>query len=98
MPIKLSDLLKRTRVITVEFQGETVTVTYRLNAVTPALLSGKPSAVEQVKAVVEEWDVLDDRGRPMAPDVIAEQMPTMFLEAVLSAVVQDMQGGVEKKG
>lgn len=98
MPIRLSDLRKKTRVIEVIFQDEPVSITYLVNAVTPELLSEKPDAVEQVKAVVSAWDIVDDQGKLLLPSEIAEKLPTQFLNAVLTAVMDDMRGTDEKKG
>lgn len=98
MPVRLSDLQKRTRTIQIEYQGDPVNITYLINVITPAFLADQKDAVEQVKAAVTAWDVLDDEGNPIPPEEIAGQMPLEFLNAVLEAVVADMRGaGAEKK-
>jgi hypothetical protein len=98
MPIKLSDLQKRTRTIEVEYQGDVVNVTYLVNVITPAFLSEQPDAVVQIGAAVTAWDVLDDAGKPISPTEIANQLPLGFLSAVLEALTGDMRGALEKKG
>jgi phosphoribosylaminoimidazole carboxylase (NCAIR synthetase) len=96
--MKLSDLLKKTRVITVEFGSESVNVEYLVHAITPAFLKDNPDVIEQVKRVVVSWDVLDDEGNPLPPAEIAEQLPVAFLGAVITAIIDDMRlGDAEKK-
>ena len=75
-----------------------VRVEYRINAVTPAFISSDLSPVEQIKAVVADWEVLDDEGRHIPPEEIADKLPVAFLSKVMEAIVADMRiGEAEKK-
>lgn len=96
--IKLSDLQKRTRVITVEYQGDKVEVTYLVNVITPGFLTQNDDLVSQVKAAVVEWDIVDGEGKRIAPEQIVSELPVAFLNAVLAAIVEDMRSAlIEKK-
>jgi hypothetical protein len=97
--MKLSELQKKTRNIEVEYQGETVAITYLVNVVTPGFLSDEPDLVEQVKRAVVEWDVLNDDGEKLPPKEVAGEMPLAFLKLVLEAVIDDMRVETgQKKG
>lgn len=106
MAIRLSDIQKRTRTITVRFQEEDCLVTYRINALTPAFMDAlmekrnlRDVLLLQIREVVDTWDVVDDSGKPIPPASIAEQLPTAFLQAVGNAISADMSapGPEEKK-
>lgn len=99
MPIKLSDLTKKTRRTTVEFAEEKIEIEYRLHTVTPALLTelekydSKDSVMHQVATIVKKWDLIDDEGREIPVELAVMQgMPLDFLVEVLQTVVRDLQG------
>ena len=104
MPIRAKDLLKATRKIEVEFQGQTLAVEYRVNAVTPAFFaevegwSDKDVLQRGVCAVVQSWDLLDenDQALPVTMET-TEGLPVEFLRKVQEAVMADMRGGDEEK-
>lgn len=107
MPIKLQEMLQRTRVFEMTFQGENLKVEYRINVVTPAFLaqvdklSTRESLIMQIETVVERWELLDENGKELQPTrELLEKLPTDFLAEVLNAIVADMgtPGAEEKKG
>ncbi|NPV85983.1 MAG: hypothetical protein HPY45_08255 [Anaerolineae bacterium] len=106
MAIRYKDLNAKTRTITVYYDGESLDVTYRLNAITPAALrelrglESAESLAAQVGMVVESWDVLDDKGQRIKPTrEFAEKLPVDFLAAVITGIVDDVRApdGEEKK-
>jgi len=94
MPILLSDLKNRTKKIVVEYQGDSLDVQYFINAVTPAFLSER-LVIDQVKAVVAEWDVLDDEGKPIPVEDCVNSLPIEFLRSIVDAIVTDVRGGFD---
>lgn len=97
MGIRLTDLQKRTRTITITFQDEPVEIEYLVNVVTPAFVTEKTDMVAQIKEAVVAWDVLDDEGQPIQPAKIAEHLPLAFLSAVMEAIIADMRGVLAEK-
>lgn len=105
MAIRLKDLKSKTREIPVEYQEETLAVVYRVNVVTPVFLQemdgtdDKEMTAKQLEAVVERWDLLDEKGKPLRPTMeLLMSLPLTFLVAVLNAIVSDMRGpGDEEK-
>lgn len=90
--------------ISVSYLGETLDVTYRINAITPDMISGVSknnvfeALVDQVVAIIDSWDVLDEQGKaiPVSRE-FARTLPVAFLNAVLSAALSDTETSVEKK-
>ena len=106
MPIRLSDLQKRTRTIPVRFQEEECLVTYRVNALTPAFLTGlvelktlREILLAQVNEVVDQWDIVNENDEAISPSEISPKLPIEFLKAVVDAISADMAapGDAEKK-
>jgi hypothetical protein len=97
MAIRLSDLRRKTRSVTVHYQGEDVNVEYYVNAVTPEFLLSSNEPLDQIKRVVASWDVQDDDGNNLAPAEIADKLPIAFLNAVISAIIEDMTLSVTQK-
>jgi len=92
MPIKLSDLQKQTRPLTLDFSGEQINVIYRPGAITPALTARfvDMSNAEAVPIIVAEWDILGDDGQPLPVTAeICETLPLEFLRAVVREVIAD---------
>lgn len=94
MPIKLSDLKKKSRRITLEVLGEPLAVEYRPGAITPELMSrlGDTPFVQLIPEVVSWWDLLDDDGEMLA---ISEETLTRdgFSEmnkAIAGAILDDI--------
>lgn len=106
MAMKLSEVKAKTKVVTVSFMDETVDVSYRPAAMTPAILedvlalakSAETDAEDMalvgsmLEPVLDWWDVLDDKGKrlPTTTESIRE-MPLAFLVQVLQDVQEDMR-------
>lgn len=98
MAMKLKDRHKITKVVTVEYDGEAVDVTYR-----PAMITNQTNVdartsdansfnAEWISRVVAEWDVIDEDGSKFAPTVDnARRMESLFLQAVIVAIYGDMR-------
>lgn len=97
--MKISELQRKTKTITVEYQGETVNLEYRLNAVTPAFLDEGGDAAAQLVKLVTRWDIVDDDGSELAPEAVVRVLPVELLAKILSEIVADMRlDAAEKKG
>ena len=92
MAIKLSDLHKATRKISITFQGETLEVEYRLNVITPAFLRAELKLHEQLEKAVVRWDLVDDAGNeiPVSLEVL-DQLPTQLQVEMITAITEDMR-------
>lgn len=106
MPIRIADLLKKTRPITVEVEGETIALDYRplwFNSRVEGQLrdarEGKLASEDLVLMFCEcvaTWEVLGPDGQmlPITPAAIAEyDVPHTFLRLVLNAVAEDQRVG-----
>jgi hypothetical protein len=99
MPIRVSNLAKNVRETTVAYEGETAAVSYKPGSVTPNMLDEMQAHKEDAGALVSlirrcvaEWDVLQDDGKPLPTDAPAVgDLPVAFLNAVLTAVFEDMR-------
>lgn len=99
MAVALSNMKKRTKLITVEWDGEEVDVSYFPNVVTPELLEKVDAAADQdnldvlgvmLEPVLEWWDVLLDDGTKLPTDAeTIRQVPISFLNAVQAAIQED---------
>lgn len=106
MPITLTKLKKAKAVVEVSYQGDTARVTYRPNAVTPAMWrraitggNNQEFLVAGVAELVEDWDVVASEGGPkIAPDSEeAANLPTDFLNLVMNTILDDIRAGTEAK-
>jgi hypothetical protein len=106
MPIRIADLLAKTRTISVAVEDEQVSVTYRplwYNAEVEARLeaeaAGKLPSEDLTTMFCEclaGWDVVGPDGKPLpiTPAAIREhRVPIKFLRLVLDAVAEDMRPG-----
>lgn len=106
MPIRVSNLAKNVRETTVSYEGETAAVTYKPGSVTPNMLdemqANKENAgalVKLIRRCVSQWDVLKDDGKQLAPDDPAVgDLPVSFLNAVLTAIFEDMRPNPSTSG
>lgn len=111
MAMKLSEVKAMTKVVTVEFMGGTVDVSYRPAAMTPAILEevlamAKTAETEaedmsmigsMLEPVLDWWDMLDDKGKRIGTTTEdIRQMPLPFLVKVLSDVQEDMRPPASK--
>lgn len=99
--MKLTELTKKTRKITVKFLGESAKVEYRLAVVTPLFiaelkqLDSLDSIIHQVSKTVVSWDVLDENEDVIPPTEEAIRqfdIPVGFLSQVLTDISEDMSG------
>lgn len=101
MAVALNSMKSRTKLLVVEWDGETVDVSYFPNVVTPELLERVTAAAEQdnldvlgvmLEPVLEWWDILEYDGGPRLKtdaDTI-KLIPMSFLNA-LQAAIQEAQ-------
>lgn len=91
--MRLSDLQKKKKSLTVEYAGETLTVEYRHATYTPAFLDrmGDKSVSDVLAELLSSWDLTDDKDKPLP--ISAEQLnnlPVPFLRAVWDTVREDI--------
>lgn len=104
--MKLSDLTAKTKNITFDYEGESVTLDVRHQLVTPKLIAdlalldnlsvdsaARMHAIsEHLAQLVAKWDVLDTDGAmfPLDVDRLAAEIPVAFQARCLMAAVQAM--------
>ncbi len=94
MPISLSELQNNTRTITVDYDGEKVTVVYKPGVLTPTASTEfvKSTVVEQLEKLLVSWDVMDEKGKPLPVTTeLLNQLPGRFLSHLALAVSGDMR-------
>lgn len=94
--MKLANLKNRTKQISVEFAGETLTITYLPSRITPEL-AGQEDISAALAEIIERWDLLDDDSEayPISKETL-EKLPVDFLAAVLAAIIGDAVPNVPK--
>ena len=106
MAISMKDLKKRVKTVTVEFQGDTAEVTYRVNVITPQfqdqiteMKTNRAAVVAMVREAVEDWDVVESEDGPrISPEAeMVKELPLDFLNAVMNAIFDDMRAPEEEK-
>lgn len=99
MPITLTDLQGNTRTLTVEYDGDTVTIVYRPGAITPSSSQdfSRQTTADQLLELLVSWDVLDDKGKalPVSKDLL-DTLPARFLAHLVSAIVGDLRPNVRR--
>ena len=96
MAIDIGDLAKKVKTVTAEFQGDTLTVSFRVNVVTPMFmgqlrgLTRQESLVKQVISVVEKWDLLKNGTVIALTESGVSEVPTALLTKILSIVSEEM--------
>lgn len=101
--MKLSALQQQTATLEVPFAGETITLTYKSGAYTPAYMAGmgQLDLTEHVAGLVTSWDLTDESDPenpvpyPVTPEALAA-LPTLFLRAIAEAISED-QGPNRKR-
>lgn len=105
MPFSLADLNKRKKTITVDFDGQSAEVTYRVHVLTPSFYKElakredlHQNLVFQVQKAIVEWEVEDEQGNVIDPSGDGvEKVPTYLLQAVMNAVSDDITGEFSQK-
>ncbi len=102
MPITLDNLKQDRRTCTVEYGGETASLTYRPSGYTPEVEDRFQTFIESSRSangfagflanILVEWDVLDDNGK-MFPITLEDlrTLPARFLTSVVNAITADMR-------
>ncbi len=103
--MKLSSITRSTKTFTMEFDGESLEVTYRPGALTDALSDEYDKREEAAKTseekgaalayflsqVLVEWDVQDDHGKKIAPtEKFIATLPPRFRWRVFNAIYEDL--------
>lgn len=99
--MKISDLRKGQRTLAVDLDGETLTLTYRTGAVTPATHDQALDLVEKQRVGAAlarslslsllSWDLTDDNGAPYpVTEEALRELPVSFLDKVFTAIQEDL--------
>lgn len=92
MAIKLSDIQKKTKSLSLSFQGETLHLDYKINVVTPAFLDEKLDLKNQLVQSIASWDLEDDEGKMSEISVETfDQLPVQFQIDLMTAITEDMK-------
>lgn len=97
--MKLSELVRETRKVSVVLGSSALSVEYRVNALTPqmeSLLSNQERPLEVlvdvIVTLVAGWELENDNGEPYPIEHEAVmKLPVSFLMAVLQVIVEDMR-------
>jgi hypothetical protein len=102
--MRLSKLKEITRPLSFDFLGETINVTYRPAAYTPALEEESQRMLQEttdgaslsrmlatlLEPIMESWDVLDDQDQPIPCTLEGlREVPFQLQSAVIQAVAAD---------
>lgn len=108
MTIRLSDIRADVRTVSFVYDGNDVNIQYKPSAITPVLQSkilkldtnDSMNMVDVIVNVIVGWDVLDDKGKPIAiTTATLGALPIGFVGQIVTSVFTDMQPGTpeEKK-
>jgi hypothetical protein len=113
MTIKLSEFLAKEKQISLEYLGETLEVTFRVNAFNTTFIEnyygskwneshpGENRLDSQLTELISGWNLVDDAGKALAPsqDLIA-QLPLKLKELIGKTMWESMAnpGEEAKKG
>lgn len=103
MPIKLGDLTRQTKTVTVRFEDteDTLTVSYRPRNLTPAMQAAFERAsregrytevlLDGIRGLVAEWDLIGEDGEPVpfTAEALAD-VPLLVLSAVAEVIGRDV--------
>lgn len=98
MTITIGALRRNTQSLSISVGTDTVDITYRPSAMTPALIEeiGGPDGMslpDFLSRMLVSWDVTDDAGVawPTTAEALAE-LPVEFLRLVRDALMEDLRG------
>ena len=102
MPVRISNLVRDRRTVTIPIDDDVVTITYRPGGFTPETEDrlrqyaddqrGGAALVALLADCLIEWDLVDDDGRPLKPTAEnLRRLPTVFLSQVAQAIAEDMR-------
>jgi hypothetical protein len=104
MPIKLSDITKATKAITVKLGDDMLAITFKTGFYTSATASMLQAAEDSNKAqaaliadTITEWDFLDDKGKtvPITFDTL-NALPMYILNAIYKAMFEAVHPNIPK--
>lgn|SRR5690606_25094579 len=105
MPIRISDLVKETRPLSIPLDDEdgeeTLNITYRPSAMTPAVEAemhqaisrrqGGAALVAPLSHLIVTWDVVDEAGEPLPVTTeVLNMLPIDFLSRIITEIGRDM--------
>ena len=99
MPLDISALAAKKRTIPVQWDGETIEITYKTAGVNPAYQSmlqkmdskkaDQATQWEAVLGVLSSWDIVEDgKPAPITKETFAK-LPTSLLVAITNALIED---------
>lgn len=102
MPVRVGNLVRDRRTVNIPVGDDTLTITYKPSGITPetedrlreyaADQRGGAMLVTLLADCLVEWDLLDDRGKPLPVKADSlRQLPTVFLAQVAQAITEDMR-------
>lgn len=102
MPVRVSNLARNQRALTVPIDGETLTISYLPGRLTPAAEDelrakiddqrGGPALASLLAEMVAGWDLTNDDGSAYPIDEPhLRELPTSFLAVVATAITEDMR-------
>lgn len=108
MSITLSDLARDTRKIEIEWDGETMGLTYRPGEYTPEMESAFVESLNSnlpgnafariLSKLIVSWEMLDDGGQEVPHDYeTLAQIYTVFLTHVFNAITEDQTSAREDR-
>lgn len=112
MPIRLSEFLAQVKTISVTHLGETVYLSYRVNAFNSAFIAeyygpqwveehpGENRLDHQLSELITEWNLVDDDGNGITPSLaVIALLPLKLKEKIGRAMFQESiePGDDEKK-
>lgn len=91
--VSIARLMEKTRTLTVEFDGVSFEVEYRVHAITPELLS-RQYIWQQLPLFVADWGLGDDQsGDKLAvTEDVCRRLPIDLQRAILTACFEDARG------
>ncbi len=99
MPLKLSELLNKTKKITIDFDGSELEIEYKIGFYTPAVAASSDKdmtleerftrQIEIMADAIVSWNLEDDKEKsiPVSTDVI-EKFSTAALNVIFSEMVE----------
>lgn len=101
MPIKLSDLKKKTKRVSLEILGETLAVEYRPGAITPVFLSAlqDETLAAALPQIITWWDLQDEDGEmiPIDEDSLKNDGFIELNKTILGALLEDIANPTKPK-
>ncbi len=109
MPVRLSDLMRDTRTMTLPVGDDVLTVTYRPSGITPeteerlAKLGQDQRLGASMIALLTEtltgWDLVDDKGKPLPiTEAQLRKLPMRLLGDLVRAMTEDMRPNASSGG